>query len=515
VRTANHLDNRESELTILEEPIKEPLMLRNYVGGEWLESKGEIVDVVNPATGKVIAKVPTSTKDEINAAVEAAKEAFAEWRRAPPLARARCMFRLKDLMEEQFEELSRVQTMEHGKTIDESRGETRRGIENVEVATGVPSFMMGYNLEDIASGIDEYLIRQPLGVFGIIGPFNFPFMVPLWFIPYALAAGNCIVVKPSSEDPISQVKIAEMAEEAGIPDGVYNLVNGGRTVVSGMLDHPDIKGICFVGSTPVGHDVIYRKCGETGKRVIAQCGAKNFLLVMPDADLAGTIATCMTSFYGNAGQRCLAGANLVVVGEGLSEQEYDAFYKKIVDAFVDTASKIRVGYGLDESVQMGPLRDGDKKNNVVRFIEKGVEEGARLRLDGRKVKLIGDWPHTCFLNPTVFDEVTQDMTIGKDEIFGPVASIMRAKGFDEAIEMIHSSPFGNSASIFTSNGKMAREFQYRVECGNIGINVGIVAPMAFFPFSGMKDSFFGVLHGQGQEAIRFFTESKVVIQRWF
>jgi malonate-semialdehyde dehydrogenase (acetylating)/methylmalonate-semialdehyde dehydrogenase len=311
------------------------------------------------------------------------------------------------------------------------------------------------------------------------------------------------------------VKIAEMAEEAGIPDGVYNVVNGGRTVVSGMLDHPDIKGICFVGSTPVGHDVIYKKCGETGKRVIAQCGAKNFLLVMPDADLAGTIATCMTSFYGNAGQRCLAGANLVVVGEGLSEQEYDAFYKKIVDAFVDTASKIRVGYGLDESVQMGPLRDKDKKNNVVRFIEKGVEEGARLRLDGRKVKLIGDWPHTCFLNPTVFDEVTQDMTIGKDEIFGPVASIMRAKGFDEAIEMIHSSPFGNSASIFTSNGKMAREFQYRVECGNIGINVGIVAPMAFFPFSGMKDSFFGVLHGQGQEAIRFFTESKVVIQRWF
>ncbi len=502
-------------MPILEEPIKEPLSLRNYIGGEWVESKGQIVDVVNPATGRVIAKVPIATKDEVNSAVKAAKDAFPDWRRTPPVARARCMFRLKELMEEQFEEISRIQTMEHGKTIDESRGETRRGIENVEVATGIPSFMMGYNLEDIASGIDEYLIRQPLGVFGIIGPFNFPFMVPLWFIPYALATGNCIIVKPSSEDPISQIKIAEMTEEAGIPSGVYNVVNGGRTVVSGMLDSVDIKGICFVGSTPVGHDVIYKRCGETGKRVIAQCGAKNFLLVMPDADLPATIATCMTSFYGNAGQRCLAGANLLVVGEGLNEQERNTFHRKVVDAFIDTASKIRVGYGLDEAVQMGPLRDKGKKETVVKFIEKGVEEGAKLKLDGRKVKLVGDWPQTCFLNPTVFDEVAPDMTIGKDEIFGPVASIIRTKNFDEAIEVIHNNPFGNAASIFTSNGKMAREFQYRVECGNIGINVGIVAPMAFFPFSGMKDSFFGVLHGQGQESIRFFTESKVVIQRWF
>ncbi len=502
-------------MVILDEPIKDPLMLRNYIGGEWLESKGQNTDVVNPATGKLIARVPVSTKDEISAAIMAAKEAFPDWRRTPPTARARCMFRLKQMMEERFEEISRIQTMEHGKTIDESRGETRRGIENVEVATGIPSFMMGYNLEDIASGIDEYLIRQPLGVFGIIGPYNFPFMVPLWFIPYALATGNCIVVKPSSEDPISQVKIAEMAEEAGIPPGVYNVVNGGRSVVSSMLDSRDIKGICFVGSTPVGLDVIYKRCGETGKRVISQCGAKNFVLVMPDADLSGTIATCMTSFYGNAGQRCLAGANLVVVGEGLSEAEHNAFHKKVVDAFVDTASKIRVGYGLDETVQMGPLRDKSKKDSVIRFIEKGVEEGARLRLDGRKVKLAGDWPQTCFLNPTVFDEATPEMTIGKDEIFGPVASIMRARNLDQAVEIIHANPFGNAASIFTSNGKWARDFQYRVECGNIGINIGIVAPMAFFPFSGMKDSFFGVLHGQGQEAIRFFTESKVVIQRWF
>ena len=502
-------------MAILEEPIKEVLAIKNYIGGEWVESEGEVIDVVNPATCKVIAKVPTSTKDEINMAVEAAKEAFPEWRRTPPLARARCLFRLKELMEENFEKLSRIQTMEHGKTIDESRGETRRGIENVEVATGIPSLMMGYNLEDIAAGIDEYVIRQPIGVFGIIPPFNFPFMVPLWFAPYAVATGNCIIIKPSSEDPVSQTKIAEMVEEAGFPLGVWNVVNGGRTVVLGMLDHPDIEGICFVGSTPVGRDVIYRRCGETGKRVMAQAGAKNFLLVMPDADLKSTIAACMTSFYGNTGQRCLSGADLVVVGEDLNEHEFDAFYKKVVDAFVDSASKIRVGYGLDESVQMGPLRDESKKMRVTGFIEKGIEEGARLSLDGRNVKLVGDWPHNCFLNPTAFEDVTPDMTIGREEIFGPVASIMKAKSFDEAIEMIHSNPYGNAASIFTSSGKWAREFQYRVQCGNIGINIGIVAPMAFFPFSGMKDSFFGTLHGQGMESIRFFTESKVIIQRWF
>ena len=502
-------------MVILEEPIKEVLALKNHIDGEWVEPKGELIDVVNPAPCKVIAKVPISTREEIDAAVEVAKEAFPEWRRTPPLARVRCLFRLKELMEERFEELSRIQTMEHGKTIDESRGETRRGIENVEVAAGIPSLMMGYNLEDIAAGIDEYVIRQPVGVFGIIGPFNFPFMVPLWFAPYAVATGNCVIIKPSSEAPISQVKIAEMAEDAGFPPGVWNVVNGGRTVVSGMLDHPDIEGICFVGSTPVGRDVVYRRCGETGKRVISQCGAKNFLLVMPDADLQRTIAACMTSFYGNTGQRCLSGANLVIVGEGLSEHEYEEFYKKVVDTFIGAASKIRVGYGLDESVQIGPLRDKSKKERVLGFIEKGVEEGAKLRLDGRNIKLIGNWPHTCFLNPTVFEEVTSDMTIGREEIFGPVASIMRGRNLDEAIEIVHSNPFGNAASIFTSSGKWAREFQYRVQCGNIGVNIGIAAPMAFFPFSGMKDSFFGTLHGQGLEAVRFFTESKVVIQRWF
>lgn len=497
-------------MAILEEPIKGVPLVKNFIDGEWVESKGEIRDVMNPAKYEVIAKVPISTKDEIDAAVEAAKAAFPDWRRTTPLARVRCLFRLKELLEGHFEEVSRVQTQEHGKTIDESRGETRRGIENVEVACGIPTLMMGYNLEDIASGIDEYLIQQPLGVFGIIGPFNFPFMIPLWSAPYAVATGNCVVIKPSSEVPLSQMKIAELVDEAGFPPGVWNVVNGGRTVVNGMLDHPDIKGIVFVGSTPTARDVIYKRCGETGKRVIAQGGAKNFMVIMPDTDVSRTIPALMTSFFGNTGQRCLSGANLVIVGED------DEFYNSFMDAVTEMTSKIVIGYGLDESTQMGPLRDREKKENVIRYIESGLQQGAKIRLDGRgKVKVVGDYPDICFLGPTIFENATPDMKIGSEEIFGPVMSVMRAKNLDEAIGMCNASPFANGNAVFTSSGKTAREFQYRIVSGNVGINIGIVAPMAFFPFSGMKDSFFGILHTQGKEAVRFFTESKVVIQRWF
>ncbi len=496
-------------MALLGEPIKEILKLRNYINGEWVESESEqILDVVNPATQKTLAKVPMSIRDEVNTAIEAAKEAFPEWRQTTPLARVRCLFRLKELMEENFEQLSRVQTMEHGKTIDESRGETRRGIEMVEVATGIPSLMMGYNLEDIASGIDEYVIYQPLGVFCHIAPFNFPFMVPLWFSPFALATGNTFVVKPSPRDPISQVRLAELIDEAGFPPGVYNVVHGGADVASILLEHPDIKGVTFVGSTKVGKD-IYKKCGETGKRAIVQGAAKNFMVVMPDCDVDRTIAALMTSFFGNAGQRCLSGANLVIVGKD------DAFYRSFLNAFVNAASKIRLGYGLDDSVQMGPMQSVDGKDRVLGYIEKGIKEGAKLILDGRKTTITGDYPDTCFLNATIFEGVTPDIAIGKEEIFGPVASVMRAENLDEAIRMANCSNFGNGHAIFTSSGKSAREFQYRVESGNVGINIGVAAPMAFFPFGGMKDSFFGILHGQGRDAIRFFTESKVVIQRWF
>jgi malonate-semialdehyde dehydrogenase (acetylating)/methylmalonate-semialdehyde dehydrogenase len=496
-------------MALLEEPIKTVKTLKNYIGGEWVDSRGEIVDVINPATNKVIARVPVSTKEEIDSAVAAAKEAFPDWRRTTPLARSRLLFRLKELLEENFEEVSRIQTQEHGKTIDESRGETRRGIENVEVACGIPTLMQGYYSEDIATGIDEWVIPTPLGVFGIIGPFNFPFMIPLWSAPYAVATGNCIVIKPSSEVPNSQTRLAELVEEAGFPPGVWNVVHGGRTVVNGMLEHRGIAGITFVGSTPTGRDVIYRKCGETGKRVIAQCGAKNFMTIMPDCDVDRTVAAMMTSFFGNAGQRCLAAANAVIVGDD------DKFYKSFVARVLDQASRIKVGYGLDESIQMGPVRDIEKKAKIVKYIETGVKEGAKLSLDGRKPKVLGGYPDTCFLGPTVFENVTPDMKIGSEEIFGPVMSILRAKDLQEAIAISNANPFGNGHSIFTSNGKSAREFQYNIDSGNVGINIGIVAPVAFFPFSGMKDSFFGVLHSQGKEAVRFFTESKVVIQRWF
>ena len=496
-------------MAMLEEPIKGVKEVKNYINGEWVGSKGKIVDVVNPATGKMMGKCPVSTKDEINAAVDAAKAAFPDWRRTTPLARSRILFRLKGLLEEYFEELSRIQTMEHGKTIDESRGETRRGIENVEVACGIPTLMQGYYSEDIASGIDEWVIPSPLGVFGIIGPFNFPFMIPLWSAPYAVATGNCIVIKPSSEVPFSQMRLTELAEEAGFPPGVWNVVNGGRTVVDGMLEHKDIVGITFVGSTPTGRGVIYKKCGETGKRVIAQCGAKNFMVVMPDCNVKATVPALMTSFFGNAGQRCLAGANLLVVGDD------NKFYNNFMDEVVGMSSRIKIGYGLDEAIQMGPVRDKEKRDKIMGYIEIGIQEGAKLRLDGRKPKIDGGLPDTCFVGPTIFENVTPKMRIGSEEIFGPVMSVIRAKTLEEAVQICNDSPFGNGHAIFTQNGRSARDFQYNVTSGNVGINIGIVAPVALFPFSGMKDSFFGVLHTQGQEAVRFFTESKVIIQRWF
>ena len=333
-------------------------------------------------------------------------------------------------------------------------------------------------------------------------------MIPLWYAPFALATGNTFIVKPSPRDPISQVKLAELIDEAGIPPGVYNVIHGGAEVSSYLLEHPDIKGVTFVGSTQVGRDIVYRKCGETGKRVIAQCGAKNFIVVMPDANIEATIPALMTSFFGNTGQRCLSGANLMIVGQD------DTFYKKVLDAFADAASKIRVGYGLDESIQMGPVQTVDSKQRIIDYIEYGIREGAKLILDGRKPNVIGDYPDTAFLNATIFEGVTPEMKICQEEIFGPVAGVLRAKDLDEAIRICNASSYGNGDAIFTSSGKAAREFQYRVESGNVGINIGIVAPMAFFPFSGMKDSFFGALHGQGRDAIRFFTESKVVIQRW-
>ncbi len=496
-------------MAVLEEPIKGVPMAKNYIDGEWVESKGEIIDVVDPATYETIGRVGISTKEEVDSAVNAAQEAYPDWRRTPAVARCRYLFRLAQLLEENFEELSRVQTQEHGKCIDESRGETRRGIENVEVACGIPTLMMGDSSEDIASGIDEYLIRQPLGTFGIIGPFNFPFMIPLWSAPYAVATGNTVVIKPSSEVPFSQTKICELVEEAGFPPGVWNMVHGGRTVVSGMLDHPDIEGIAFVGSTPVMRDVIYPGCGNTGKRCIAQGGAANILVIMPDCNVEATIPGLMTSFFGNTGQRCLSGQTLVIVSDD------DTFYREFMEKVIARAASIVVGYGLDESVQMGPVRDAKKKEKILGYIEIGMKEGATLSLDGRKPpRIVGDYPDTCFLGSTILENVHREMRIVREEIFGPTMGVIRAKNLEEAIEICNESPYHNGHAIYTSSGKYARQFQYDVISGNVGINIGIVAPMAFYPFSGMAGSFLGILHTQGKEAVRFFTESKVCIHRW-
>jgi len=479
--------------------------LQNYIDGEWVDSKSSRwLDVHNPATDEVIARVPLSSANEVHAAVKAAKDAFQDWRETTPFTRSRYLFRMKNAREERFGELGQAIVLEQGKIIEEARGEVRRGIENVEVAAGVPSLMMGYNMEDVSHGIDEECVYQPAGVFCCVAPFNFPNMVPLWFLPYAIACGNTYIVKPSERCPISQNLLFEILDEIDIPPGVVNLVNGDKEAVDALLEHPDVKGLSFVGSTPVGR-YLYAKAAEHGKRAQCQAGAKNCLVVMPDADLKATVASMMTSAFGTAGQRCLAGALVVAVGE---------VYEPLKDALVESAKRIRVGYGMDETVQMGPVISKEALQKIIGYIEKGLEEGATLLLDGRGIEVEG-YPNGYFLGPTIFTDVTPEMTIAREEIFGPVLGIIRVRNFDEALEVIHSSPYGNAASIFTSSGKWGREFKYRVEAGNVGINIGIAAPIASFPFSGMKDSFFGDLHGQGRDAIEFFTERKVVITRWF
>jgi malonate-semialdehyde dehydrogenase (acetylating)/methylmalonate-semialdehyde dehydrogenase len=493
-------------MAVLAEVKKDYGKIKNFVNGEWIDSKtSKFMDVVNPATTDVIAKVPMSTRDETSAAIEAAQEAWWSWRETPPISRGRLMFNLKTIMERDFEDIARIISQEQGKTIDDARGETRRAIENVEVAAGVTSLMMGYNLEDgAAANIDEEVIISPLGVFGAICPFNFPGMVPFWFWPYAVAAGNTYVIKPSEQVPLTTMHMVKLIEEAGFPPGVVNLVNGREDAVNTMLEHPSIKGISFVGSTPVAK-YIYKKCGETGKRVQAQGGAKNSLVIMPDAKLDASVKNMLASFYGCAGQRCLAGSNMLAIGD---------IAEPLLKKWLDESKRIKVGYGLDESSNMGPVISAAAKARVLGYIQKGVDEGAKLLLDGRNIKVPG-YEKGYFIGPTVFDGVTPDMTVAKEEIFGPVVSFMRMGTMDEAIEFIHKSPYGNAASIYTQNGKWARDFRYRVQCGNIGINVGIVAAMAYFPFAGAKGSFFGDMHGQGKDAINFFTDRKVVITRWY
>ena len=476
--------------------------LRNFIGGEWVEpTVADWLENTNPATDEPIARVPMSGSREVDDAVRAAKAAYPAWRETPPAIRARYLFKLKFLLDEHFEEIARIVTTENGKTLDEARGSLRRGIENVEHACGMPTLMMGDTLEDVASGIDCEFVRQPMGVFAAITPFNFPAMVPMWFVPYAVGTGNTFVLKPSEQVPLSQVRIFELMQEAGFPKGVVNLVHGGKDAVNAILEHPDIVGVSFVGSTPVARHV-YRTAAMHGKRVQSLGGAKNHIVVMPDADLDRAVSIATESVFGCAGQRCLAGS--VLVGTG-------GVYGELRERMMKAAKAIRIGSGLEAGVTMGPVVSKKHRERVLQYIESGVADGATLALDGRAAAKRASG---AFLGPSIFEDVSPSMKIGREEIFGPVAGITEADSLDDAIEMIQASEFANAVSIFTTSGRSAREFRYRVGVSMIGVNIGVAAPMAFFPFGGTKGSFYGDLKAHGKDAVQFYTDKKVVISRW-
>src|SRR3954470_11866873 len=449
-------------------------VLSNFINGRWTPASATShIEVMNPARGVVIARTPLSQARDVDAAARAASAAFPEWSETPPVARARTMFTFKQLLEEHLEELARLVTTEHGKTLDESRGSVRRAIECVEVACGAPSMLMGYALENVSSGIDCVAMRQPIGVCAAIAPFNFPAMVPLWFLPFAVVCGNTFVLKPSEQVPLSQQRMFELLEKCGLPPGVVNMVHGGREVVEAICDHPDIKAVSFVGSTAVAK-LVYQRATHTGKRVQALGGAKNFIVVMPDANFEKSIEVIAESFYGCAGERCLAGSVLVPVGEAHAEAR---------DRLVATARGLKVGDGLQPGVTMGPVISGTHRDRVKRYIDKGVQEGATLVLDGRGVA-VADRDEGFFVGPTVFDNVSAKMAIGHEEIFGPVAAIHAVKNLDEAIALMHAHPNANATSIFTSSGKAAREFARHATASMVGVNIGVAAPMAYFPFGG-------------------------------
>jgi malonate-semialdehyde dehydrogenase (acetylating) / methylmalonate-semialdehyde dehydrogenase len=478
--------------------------VRNYINGQWQPAaSAEHREIINPATNEVLGQVPLSSAAEVDAAVRAAAAAFPEWRRTPAEDRIQYLFKLKNLLEENLEELARTITLENGKTVGEAKGELRRAIENVEVACGIPTMMQGRMLEDVARGIDETMIRQPLGVVAAITPFNFPLMIPFWFLPYAIACGNTFVLKPSERVPLSSVRMFEIMEALHLPPGIINLVNGGKDAVDALLDHSTVRAISFVGSTPVAR-YIYARGAQAGKRLQCQGGAKNHVIVLPDADMQQATNIISDSAFGCAGQRCLAVSVAVTVGEA---------QKTFRDAIAENAASLRVGFGLDSGVQMGPVITKDSKARIESLIAKGAGEGAKVLVDGRNPR-IAKYETGNFLRPTVLDGVRQDSSLADTEIFGPVLSLVPANDIDEALAFLERSPYGNQASLFTSSGSAARKFRYEAPAGNIGINIGVAAPMAYFAFSGWKESFFGTVHAQGNDAIEFYTDKKIVIERW-
>src|SRR5271169_873915 len=443
----------------------------HFINGEWVESRaGEWQDVVNPATAEVLGRVPISDAAEVTRVIDAAQAAYPEWRRTPAEDRIQPLFKLKMLLEEHHDDLARVITQENGKTFTEAKAEMRRAIENVEVACGIPMMMQGHNLEDVARGMDETMIRQPLGVVAAIVPFNFPGMIPFWFLPYAIACGNTLVIKPSERVPLTMKLAFELLEKTGLPKGVVNLVNGGKVAVDTLIDHPSVRAISFVGSTPVAR-YIYARAGANGKRAQCQGGAKNYVIVLPDADMPMATQIISDSAFGCAGQRCLAVSVAVTIGEA---------QKTFRDSIADAASKLRVGNGLEDGVQMGPVITPQSKERVESLIGLGEKQGAKVLLDGRNSK-IPKYESGNFVKPTILDDVPATSDLADTEIFGPVLSLVHASGMDEAMDMVARSPFGNQASLFTSSGAAARRFRYETPAGNIGINIGVAAPMAYFP----------------------------------
>jgi malonate-semialdehyde dehydrogenase (acetylating)/methylmalonate-semialdehyde dehydrogenase len=477
--------------------------VRNYVGGEWVEPSEEGLDVVNPSTGEAIASVGFSTAADVDAAVQAGQDAFEEWRRRPVEERIQPLFELKQLLEDHQEELAELLVREHGKTLAEARGELRRGIENVEVACSIPSLTQAGHVENAAPGIDETAVRQPLGVFTAVTPFNFPGMIPLWFLPYAVAAGNAFILKPSEQDPLVPQRMFELLEEAGFPEGVVQLVNGSVDTVDAILEHDGVEGVSFVGSTPVA-ETIYEKAAANGKRVQAQGGAKNHVIVTETADLGFAAEKTVGSALACSGERCLAN-DIAVVEESV--------YEEFVDLVVAEAERQVVGYGLDDDTTVGPLITEDHEQQVRNYVETGVQEGAELVVDGRDTE-VPEYPEGNFLGPCIFRDVTTDMVIAREEIFGPVLGLMPAADLDAAIEVLNGSDYGNAASLFTGRGADARTFRHDAEAGNLAVNAGTAAPMAFFHFGGEKDSFFGDLHAQAEDVVRFYTDETIYIERW-
>jgi malonate-semialdehyde dehydrogenase (acetylating)/methylmalonate-semialdehyde dehydrogenase len=475
-----------------------------YINGAWERPPGRSSGIIaNPATGTVVAEVPYAETDDVDRAVRAAHEAFRQWRDVPVVDRVQVLYRYKGLLDKHTGDLAAILTTENGKTAGDAMAEVRRAIQMVEMACGMPSLMMGDSLNDVAAGIDCKTIRQPIGVCAGITPFNFPAMVPMWMHPFAIACGNTFVLKPSEKVPLTPTYAVQLLHEAGLPPGVMNLVHGAKPAVDALLRHPLVKAVSFVGSTPVAK-YVYANAAAAGKRVQALGGAKNHLVVMPDADMPKAVEAIVGSAFGAAGERCLAGSVLVAVGDAAG---------RLLDLLVARTQAITVGDGSQTGVEMGPLVTSEHCRRVTGYVEKGVEEGAVPLVDGRKHTLpAGDG---YFLGPTIFDHVTSWMSIASEEIFGPVLSVMRVETLDDAIALVNRSPYGNATSIFTASGKSAREYSSRCEVGMVGVNVGVAAPMAFFPFAGWKHSFFGDLHAHGKDAVAFYTEQKVIMSRWW